>query len=465
MSAAPFPRVPILIVDDEPSMLTALASALASSGMANVVTCQDSRNVEAMLAKHEYETILLDLTMPYVSGQELLPVIRKNHPEIPVIIITGATEVTVAVECMKQGVFDYLVKAVEKSKLVATVNKAVQIRELQRENSSLSRHLVDGVLEHPEYFEEIVTGDGKMRSVLMYVESIATTAQTVLISGETGSGKELVAKAIHRASGRSGEIVSVNISGLDESMFADTLFGHLKGAYTGADQIRRGLIDGAADGTLFLDEIGELSHPSQVRLLRLLESNEYYPLGSDVARRSNARIVVATNRNLEEEAAKGSFRKDLYYRLRTHRVEVPPLRERPKDIRLLVDHYLERAAHELGKELPPAPQGLYALMESYSFPGNVRELKSIIFDAASRHKQGELSLGLFEAALGKGTRADRPRSQELFAFTDGFPTLHQATEYLVKTALERSGGNQAKAARLLGISPQALNKRLKGARE
>ncbi len=465
MSAAPFPRMPILIVDDEPSMLTALSSALVSSGLGNVVTCQDSRKVEAMLAEREFETILLDLTMPYLSGRELLPVIRKDYPEVPIIIITGATEVAVAVECMKLGVFDYLVKAVEKSKLVATVNTAVEIRELQRENRSLGRHLKDGVLEHPEYFTEIVSGDGKMRSVLMYVESIATTAQTVLISGETGSGKELIARAIHRASGRSGEMVSVNISGLDESMFADTLFGHLKGAYTGADQVRRGLIDGAAGGTLFLDEIGELGHPSQVRLLRLLESAEYYPLGSDVPRRSDARIVVATNRNLQEETTKASFRKDLYYRLRTHHVEVPPLRERPKDIRLLVDHFIPEAARELSKEVPPVPQGLYAFLEAYSFPGNIRELKSIIFDAVSRHKQGELSLDSFEDALGKGKLENRPDSQEILSLSGGFPTLHQATEYLVKTALQRSGGNQAKAARLLGISPQALNKRLKGSKE
>ncbi len=451
---------PILLVDDDPAVLVGMTAALSSAGFSNIVSSQDGSQVMETLSERDFEVVLLDLTMPRVSGQELIPMIREAHPELPIIVVTGVAEVSTAVECMKQGVFDYLVKAVEKSKLVATVSRAVQIRALQRENLALKAHLMDQELQNPENFKEIVTDDPQMRAALLYVESIASTAQTVLITGETGVGKELVAQAIHKASGRSGEMVAVNIAGLEESMFADTLFGHTRGAFTGADQPRKGLIEKAARGTLFLDDIGDLSGPSQVRLLRLLEAREYYPLGSDVARTTDARIVVATNKDLAEEVHKERFRKDLYYRLRMHLVHIPPLRERPEDIPLLLEVFIREAAAELGKE-PPAPsRDLAELLSRYPFPGNVRELKALVFDAVSRSKGGEITAAAFKKIIGEET----PQVEHggSLAFPGGFPTLRKATEFLIQEALTRSGGNQAKAARMLGISPQALNKRLKG---
>jgi DNA-binding NtrC family response regulator len=454
---------PLLIVDDDPAVLVGMTAALSSAGIGNIVTCQDGAQVMDLLSKQEFETILLDLTMPHVSGQELLPQIRDAHPEVPVIIVTGVAEVSTAVECMKQGVFDYLVKAVEKTKLVATVGRALQIRALQRENSSLRRHLVDQEFEHPEHFAEIATVDQGMRAALMYVESISATAQTVLITGETGVGKELVAHAIHRASGRTGEMVAVNIAGLEESMFADTLFGHTRGAFTGADQPRKGLIEKASKGTLFLDEIGDLGGPSQVRLLRLLEAREYYPLGSDVARTTDARIIVATNKNLSEEVREGRFRKDLYYRLRMHLVHIPPLRERPEDIPLLLEAFLNEAAHAFGREAPRPSRDLAAFLEEYAFPGNVRELKALVFDAMSRQKVGEITVEAFKQVIGAGQEVPAPVAQgDSLVFPAGFPTLRRAAEFLIEAALKRAGGNQGRAARLLGISPQALSKRLKG---
>ena len=402
--------------------------------------------------------------MPYVSGKDMLPWIRETYPDLPVVVITGVNEIEIAVECMRLGVFDYLVKPVEKSKLVATVERAMEIRRLRNENTSLRSRLIDRRLRNPEAFADILTRDERMQALLVYVESVAETPHGVLISGETGTGKELVAAAIHRASGRTGELVAVNMAGYDETMFSDTLFGHLRGAFTSADRARSGLVEKAAGGTLFLDEIGDLRPESQVKLLRLLESREYYPLGADTPRRTDARVLVATNKDLGKEAEEGRFRKDLYYRLRTHHVHLPPLRERLGDLPILVRHFLQTGAEAIGKPVPEPPAELYALLRSYSFPGNIRELRSLIYDALSR--QGSLSLRSFQEAIGRGmpTRAAaQPELDTMFASQDCLPTIKEATHALVAEALKRSNGNQSMAARMLGISPQALSQRRKRA--
>ncbi len=461
MKAIAHPRNPVLIADDEYYILLNLSGILKSNGIDNIVTCQDSREIMGILASQEIDVLLLDLTMPHLSGQDLLPRIREEHPQVPVIVITGTTDVATAVECMKLGVFDYLVKAVEESKLIATVSRAIEIRELRRENRSLRDHLVQQTFEHPEALQGVVFRDEKMKAVLMYVESIARSAQTVLVTGETGVGKEVVARAIHSLSGRKGEFVAVNVAGLDDAMFSDTLFGHLKGAYTGADQERRGLIGTAAGGTLFLDEIGDLSPKSQVNLLRLLETREYYPLGSDLARRADARIMVATNRDLRKAVLEGGFRKDLYYRLQVHHVHVPPLRERTGDLAPLFDHFLRQACEEYGREVPEVPRRIYSLLQGYSFPGNIRELKSMVYDALSRSGSGPLAREHFEQVIGANTPLQPQNGEEPpLAVGDRYPTLKQATEYLIEEALRRCQGNQARAARLLGISPPALNRRI-----
>ncbi len=440
----------------------ALAATLKAAGIRQIETCQDSRQLRPLLAKHDLDALLLDLNMPHISGQELLPWIRESYPDLPVVIITGISEIEIAVECMKLGVFDYLVKPIEKSKLAATVGRAVEIRQLRRENTSLSSRLIDRRLRNPEAFAHILTRDERMQALLVYVESVAETPHSVLISGETGTGKELVALAIHKASRRSGELVSVNIAGFDETMFTDSLFGHLKGAFTGADRARSGLVEKAAGGTLFLDEVGDLRAESQIKLLRLLESQEYYPLGSDSPRRSDARVLVATNKDLSKETEEGRFRRDLYYRLRTHHVHLPPLRERPADIPLLTEYFLQKGAEYMGKTVPPAPPELYSLLRSYPFPGNVRELRSLIFDTLSRH--GALSLRGFREALAAGEplpSQPEPAPEQWFSGRDRLPTIKEATESLVEEALKRSGGNQSMAARLLGITPQALSQRRK----
>ena len=462
------PLHPVLMVDDEVETLNSFELVLRSANISHLLRCEDSRAVVALFAAQEIEVMMLDLSMPHVSGEEILSAVNRDYPEVPVIIITGSNEVDTAVRCMKGGAFDYMVKPVEKSRLISGVRRAIEIRELQRENSLLRSRVLTDTLGHPEAFSEIVTTSAVLRSIFQYIEAISISPQPALITGETGVGKELVAKALHRLSGRKGAFVPVNVAGLDDNVFADTLFGHRKGAFTGADQARGGLVEQAAGGTLFLDEIGDLSAASQVKLLRLLQDGEYFPLGSDVAKRSDARVVVATNQDLRHLQDPGRFRKDLYYRLCAHHVHIPPLRERCEDLPALVDHFLERASEALGKKKPTPPSELFTLLATYSFPGNVRELQSMIYDAVSGHRSGKLSLDVFKVHLRKNHTAPgghgetfRPAENALLSFCDRLPTLKEGERLLVSEALRRAKGNQAVAALTLGISRQALNKRLK----
>jgi DNA-binding NtrC family response regulator len=287
-----------------------------------------------------------------------------------------------------------------------------------------------------------------------------------LITGETGVGKELVARAVHRLSGRDGDFVAVNVAGLDDLMFSDTLFGHKRGAFTGAEQTRQGMVARASSGTLFLDEIGDLNPASQVKLLRLLQEAEFYPLGSDAAVVSRARIIVATNLDLGRMIEEGRFRRDLFYRLNVHQVRIPSLRERSDDIPLLLEFFLDEAARTFSKRKPAYPPELLSYLSGYHFPGNVRELQALVYDAVARHQGGVLSLAVFREAIGRGTSSGsnlavgsgRPGLH--LGPADRFPTLQEAEEFLVTEALDRADGNQGAAASLLGISRHALNKRL-----
>lgn len=463
-----YPGFPVMLVDDEAQALDSFEIALRSASMNHFIRCQDSRDVMPMLSHQEIEVMLLDLRMPHVSGEALLPLIIADFPEIPVIVITGANDVDTAVTCMKHGAFDYMVKPVEKSRLIGVVRRAVELRELQRENRLLKAHVLSDKLEHPQAFSKIVTNSANMRSIFQYVEAISISPRPVLITGETGVGKELVAKAVHSLSNRTGNFVPINVAGLDDNVFADTLFGHKKGAFTGADQARNGLIEQASGGTLFLDEIGDLSHPSQVKLLRLLQDGDFFPLGSDVAKGSNARIIVATNQDLDGLKASGKFRKDLYYRLCDHHIHIPALRERLEDVPILVEHFLEKTSETLGKKKPTPPDELSILLSTYHFPGNIRELESMVFNAVSSHKFGKLSMERFKSHIfqkhpGFETPSKKllQEKKALISFSKQLPTLKQAEQRLIDEAMKRANGNQSIAALSLGITRQALNRRLK----
>jgi DNA-binding NtrC family response regulator len=457
-----------MLVDDEVQTLDSFEIALRSAKMNNFIRCLDSRDVMQLLSSGEIEVMLLDLRMPYVSGEELIPMIASEFPEVPVIVITGANDVETAVKCMKYGVFDYIVKPVEKSRLIGGVKRAVEFRELQRENRLLKAHVLSDKLECPEAFSEIVTNSSRMYSIFQYLEAISTSPRPLLITGETGTGKELVAKAVHTLSNQTGEFVPVNIAGLDDTVFSDTLFGHQRGAYTGADQARQGLIERTSGGTLFLDEIGDLNKASQVKLLRLLQDGDYYPLGSDVAKRSDARIVIATNQDLHALQESGKFRKDLYYRLCDHHVHIPALRDRMEDLPLLLSHFLEKAAEILSKKKPTPPDELFTLLSTYHFPGNIREFESMVFDAVGSHKSGKLSMEVFKSHIHQKDAAFetlpfwlQQDDRVLLTFSAQLPTLKQAEKLLIAEAMKRSNGNQSIAALSLGITRQALNRRLK----
>ena len=458
---------PILLVDDEEEILFTTSVTLRSAGFSRVLTECDSRRVMETLARQEVALVLLDLYMPHLPGYDLLREIAANHPEIPVIVVTAANEVEMAVECMKAGAFDYFVKPVEPPRLVATVRRAMEMHSLRSQVSSLSSCLLTGELRDESAFAPIITRSPKMRAIFQYLEAVAGSDQPLLVTGETGVGKELVARTAHNISGRSGPFVAVNIAGLDDMVFSDTLFGHRKGAFTGADQPREGLIARAAGGTLFLDEIGDLQPSSQVKLLRLLQEQEYYPLGADTPTRTTARIIVATNRDLKAMMADGSFRKDLYYRLNAHQVQIPPLRDRSEDIPLLAEHFFAEAAAALSRQKPTIPAELAGYLGTHGFPGNIRELRAMVFDAMARHDRGVLSLASFREAIGNQCL---PTATSPLPFLEGLreeagnagrmPTLKEAEDALVAHALRIANGNQGIASAHLGITRQALNKRL-----
>ncbi|HBW23665.1 MAG TPA: two-component system response regulator [Elusimicrobia bacterium] len=457
--------LPVLLVDDETQILKSYSIMLRSAGIKQVLTLDDSTEVMPLLAKQEVAAIVLDLSMPGLPGIELLPEITANYPMVPVVILTAVNELETAVECMKAGAFDYTVKPVESSRLEACIRRAVDFHALRLEVLHLKEHLLMGELEDEDAFSSIITVNKRMRAIFQYVEVIAATHQPVLITGETGTGKELFAKAVHSISGKKGEFVAVNVAGLDDTMFSDTLFGHKKGAYTGAEEAREGLIAYAAGGTLFLDEIGDTNESSQVKLLRLLQEQKYYPLGSDVPKKSDVRIVVATNQDLQKLIIEGRFRKDLYYRLRAHQIHIPPLRDRMEDIPVLLDYYLEEAAESMKKKKPTVPPELLTLMSTYHFPGNIRELQAMVYDAVARHKGGVLSMESFRDIIGQerqGAAAQARAAEETVPYgTRGnFPTLRDSESALIDKAMKLSNGNQGIAASLLGITRQALNKRL-----
>jgi DNA-binding NtrC family response regulator len=435
------------------------------AGYTNILLCQDSRLVMGLIERHGAEVILMDLTMPYLGGQALLTAIAAEYPSIPVIVITVTDDTDTAVQCMKTGAFDFIVKPVKPGRLTTAISKAEQFSGLRRENDALRSHMLSCEMESIEGFSDIITRDRKMYAIFNYIDAIAPTPQAVLVTGETGVGKELVSKTLHVKSGRPGPFITVNAAGLDDTVFSDTLFGHVRGAFTGAEAHRKGLIEKASGGTLLLDEIGSLSLFSQAKLLRLFQESEYLPLGLDQTRKADARIIAATNEDLDALARQKKFRKDLLFRLQTHHIHIPPLRERPDDIPLLVDHFFEMAARSLGRKKVTYPPELLTLLQTYSFPGNVRELQAMIFDAVSRHQKGVLSMSAIKEYLAK-RRRDKANSisvtpRETIVFPETLPTIDEAARALVLEALRRTKGNQSTAARLLGISQQAVNKRLK----
>lgn len=457
----------ILLVDDEQGILTEVSLLLTLSSLPKVATLSDSRQVMPYLIQNRVKVMILDWIMPHITGGELLQHLTAEYPHLPVIVMTAMGDVETAVKCMQQGAFDFLTKPVDPNRLVASVKKALQVSDLGQENKILKDYLLADTLRNPDAFSGIITRSKKMRGIFQYIEAISTSRQPVLITGETGVGKELIARAVHDVSGVSGPFISLNAAGLDDFEFSDTLFGHRKGAFTGADSKRDGLISAAAGGTLFLDEIGDLSLASQIKLLRLLQEREYYRIGSDLLMKSDARIVAASNMDFNALRAAGKFRNDLYFRLCAHEFQVPPLRERLEDVGPLVAHFARSFSEQQGKPVPSVAPGVIAALEQCSFPGNIRELYNLVHHAVTCNETGVLDLSDFEGIklaptklpqrpLQGGTGAD-----PLMAVFERFPTVQQVEEYLIEEAMKRTKGNQTAAAELLGVARPTLNKRLK----
>jgi two-component system response regulator HydG len=467
MSKLSYPNTHILVVDDEQTTTLMCSSMLLKVGIHNVTTINDSREVLPFLTKqNNVRLVILDLFMPHISGTELLIKIKENFPDIQVVVITASDDVEMAVKCMQAGALDYLLKPIERERLISSVQRVFELYSLHNEISSLKKQLLTDTLEREEAFSSIITDSQNMISIFKYIEAIAISSRPVMITGETGVGKELVAEAIHKSSLRKGKFVSVNIAGLDDNVFSDTLFGHTRGAYTGADRAREGLIARASGGTLFLDEIGDIDESSQIKLLRLLQENKYYPLGSDIPMKSEARIVVATHQDIKELQLEGKFRKDLYYRLSTHHIHIPPLRERSEDIPLLFDYFLEKEAKLLNKIKPKVPVELITLLSTYHFPGNIRELQGMVYDAMARCESGMMSMNNFKAIINQESTSIINISTQsngespLIDIFGRFPTLKSVEDYVVEEALRLSGNNQGIAASLLGMKRQTLNRRL-----
>jgi DNA-binding NtrC family response regulator len=462
-----YPTKPILIVDDDSSVSYLFQMKLKTLGFTHTQVCNDSRDVIPLLEEKEFEMMLLDLRMPHISGEDLFSEVIHDYPSLPIIVLTYLDDLETAVHCMKSGVFDYLSKTVDDSRLFSSINHAIEFREMNREIQSLKTRVLKKELKYPDAFKKIITKNESMFSLFQYMESVAQTMYPVFITGETGVGKGLVAEIVHEISKRKGPFVHINVSGIDDHMFADTLFGHVKGAFTGANFERAGLIERASEGTLFLDEIGDLSLQSQVKLLTLLQEKKYFPIGMDAAKHCHARIITATNCDVEKQIDSGKFRKDLYFRLHTHHINIPPLRERLDDLPILLNYFLEVAAYELKKKKPGTHKELISLLKTYSFPGNIRELKAMVFDALSNHNSRMLSMKRFKTHIFRQKKPDITKEKNkmtllnLFKTIQALPTIKESSEQLIQEALKRANGNLSIAAPMLGITRQALSKRLK----
>ncbi len=472
-------RLPVLLVDDEPGILRGVRMALVGAGIAEVLTEEDSRNVMPRLEKEKVGVVVLDLTMPHLSGSEVLARIRARFPHIPVIILTADLELSTAVACMKQGAYDYHVKPIDPGKLVDSIKRAREACDLQRELSHLRHGILADELGNEAAFARIITANEKMRSIFRYVEVSAGTGKPILICGESGTGKDLLAEAVHESSALRGGFVKVNVAGLGGEAFSSLLFGGEGGSGKGSSV--RGRIDEAEGGTLFIDEIGDLDDASQARILRLLEDGSYLVPGSSLVKRSDARILMSTNRDLRKAAEEGTFRRDLYYRLQMRMVELPPLRERLDDVPFLLNAFVAQAALRLGKEKPPYPPELITVLMQYDFPGNVRELQGMVEEAMVWHRSGILDVGYFREKTGvsapdleRGSAqesseypgAATPNGADLLEKIFGhFPSLDEAEDYLIEEALKITGGNQKAAASLLSITRQTIHRRRKKRRE
>ncbi|WP_176012204.1 sigma-54 dependent transcriptional regulator [Victivallis sp. Marseille-Q1083] len=461
---------PVMLVDAETAVLNFYEQQLNAAGIRSLIKCSTLAEARAALKTHPIELLVLEVAMEGAGGIEFLRQTLKEYAEVPIIVVSSRQDIELVIDCIRLGVVDYLPKPLNTENWLRRIRDTLVLRDLRRKNSLLRQQLLQGsVNERPKAFAPIVTRDPRMFELFEYCMAIASYNQPVLITGETGTGKELFARALHELSGRSGELVAINIAGMDDNLMSDNLFGHVKGAYTGALSSRPGAVEKAQGSTLLIDEIGDMSLPSQVKLLRLLQQHEYSPLGTDEVKISSARIVLSTLRNLSELQRDERFRRDLYYRIAAHTIHVPPLRERLDDLPLLLDCFIRRICSELGRKCPAYTDELLLLLRGYSFPGNVRELEGMVIDAVSRCAGRTLPLQPFLEQMKRNTASENAGGlvgpvaevEDFLQALPALPTIKEMTQKLVAESLRRSSNNQSLAAKQLGITPQALSSRLR----
>jgi DNA-binding NtrC family response regulator len=442
----------VLLVDDKPNNLEVLSALLRQQGY-EVRVARSGEEALAEARGVSPDAIITDLKMPTMDGLEFFQAVQAIDPDIPTIFITAFGTVESAVAAMKLGAYDYLSKPLDHEKLTLILRRALDQRRITRENRDLK-----AALRARQAFEQIVGASPKIQRLLQLVETISSSSHaTVLLQGESGTGKELVARAIHEASPRRDQrLVVVNCSALSESLLESELFGHEKGAFTGATARKRGWFEVADGGTLFLDEIGDVSAHLQVRLLRVLQEREFERVGGTDPVRVDFRLVAATNRDLKGEVAAGRLREDLFYRLSVISLRVPPLRERQEDIPLLVRYFLQKCGQREGKQITSVSREVMDKLVQYPWPGNVRELENAIERAVVVAHTDRLTPDMLPEELQEWSPAARQRSRPLEEFT-----FEEMERFLIEKALERSGGNKSQAARLLNIHRRSIYNRLK----
>jgi DNA-binding NtrC family response regulator len=433
----------ILLVDDEAGARHALARVLEQAGH-EVVLAGDAFEASKLIEELDPDLTVSDLMMPGMSGLQLLKSVREGDPDAQLILVSALGDIETAVEAMREGAFYFLSKPIDVDRLLMLVDEAIRIRQLRRQATSQPP---------PAATRRLIGESAELQRVLRTVAQVGPSNATVLITGESGTGKELVAEAVHQASSRStGPMVRVNCAALADSLLESELFGHERGAFTGADRTRKGRLEQANGGTLFLDEIGEISHAAQVKLLRFLQERVFERVGGNEPIRVDVRIVAATNRRLRERVAAGAFREDLYYRLNVVTVHLPPLRERPTDIPALAMSFLERYAVANHRPARRIDDGALAQLVAYGWPGNVRELQNVM-ERAVVLANGEvlekqhlsLSNGIEPISLG-------PRVPGA--------SLAELERHAILTTLQANGGSTMKAASTLGISVRKIQYRL-----
>ena len=441
----------ILIIDDEKSLLDLLSVVFKKEGYA-VRTAQSAAGAYEVLAKDEVDLVVTDIKMPGADGMDVLRYARENLPDLPVILITAYGSIAQAVEALKAGALDYVVKPFDVEELKIIVGRGLAARRLKQENLLLKRDLKE------RYgFEQMIGKSRPMQEIYILIEKVASTDSTVLITGESGTGKEMAARAVHQQGARRDHaFVSINCAALPENLLESELFGHVRGSFTGAVSDKKGMFELAQRGTLFLDEVGEMSPWTQVKLLRALQERKVRRVGGADEIPVDVRIIAATNQDLKKRIAEGKFREELFYRLNVISVDMPPLRKRVEDIPILMAHFLQKYCEKMGKKPKRFTPDVVSLLEGYSWPGNIRELENVIERIVAIEDRETVTAACLPQEI-VSPQKKKLETQELFA--PGFSLtrhLDEITKKYIQEALAVTGGSLQKAAPLLGLSYRTI---------